>query len=451
MKRPRFQWSTTHVILLSFLGAVLVGTLLLMLPISSSSRQFTPFVDALFTATTATCVTGLVVVPTATAWSFFGQLVILILIQVGGLGVITVFSGIAIFLNRRMGLSDRLLLQDAFNLNTLSGLGHFVRRVIRGTLTVEGIGAALYMVAFVPKYGLRGIWISLFNAVSAFCNAGMDVIGENSLCDYAADPWVNAITCALIVLGGLGYIVWWDVVRVLREEKSKRSPWSRLTLHSKIALSATVALLLGGGLLIYLFERSNPETLGGMSFWGGVQASLFQSVTARTAGFATVSQAALTNESSIVMMLLMFIGGSPVGTAGGVKTVTFAVLIATAVSAVRNRRSVTLFNRTISPESVQKAVGVVVSSFAILFLSTVALSAVCDAPLLDLLYETVSATATVGLSRDLTASLNTAGKLIIAATMYFGRVGPITMAIAFGLKKENQNLIQNPTEAISVG
>ena len=444
--------STTHVILLSFLGAILVGTLLLLLPFSSVGEGSASFTEALFTATTATCVTGLVVVPTATAWSFFGQLVILLLIQIGGLGIITVTSAIAVFMHRRMGLSDRLLLQDAFNLNHFSELGAFVKRVVLGTLLVEGLGAALYMTVLVPIYGARGIWMSVFNAVSAFCNAGMDVIGENSLGDFAAHPLINTVTCGLIILGGLGYVVWWDVLRVRRESGQKKgSALARLTLHSKIVLASTAILTLGGAVLIYLAEMNNPATIGGRPFLDGVQIALFQSVTARTAGFATVPQESLTNATAVIMMLLMFIGGSPVGTAGGVKTVTFAVLLSAALSAVRNRRSVNLFGRQLSPDAVRKSIGVVLSSFAIFFCSTLALSMVTDAALVDLLYETVSATATVGLSRALTPALNTAGRLIVAATMYFGRVGPISLAVAFGSKKENQNIIQDPTEEVSVG
>ena len=451
MKKRR-KFTTTHIILLSFLLAILVGAVLLMLPISSAAGQATPFVDALFTATTATCVTGLVVVPTAVAWSVFGQIVILILIQLGGLGIITVLAGLALVLHRKIRISDSLLLQDAFNLNTLSGLGAFVKKVILGTLIVEGIGALLYMTVFVPEYGPKGIWVSVFTSVSAFCNAGIDIIKLNSLCDYAANPVINVVTCMLIVLGGLGYIVWWDVLRVLREKKIKKgSAWKRLTLHSKIAITATIVLIASGAVLFFLFEYSNPATMGNMSVWNKIQASVFQSVTTRTAGFFTVPQENLTNASSVLSLLLMFIGGSPVGTAGGIKTVTFVVLFASALAAIKQRNDAVIFHRTLSKQAVTKATGVACMSFSIMFLSTILLAAVTDASAMDIAYETVSATATVGLSRNLTGSLNMAGKWIIIATMYLGRIGPISLAFAFNLKKQSLNTIKYPAEDISVG
>ena len=451
MKKRR-KFTTTHIILLSFLLAILVGAVLLMLPISSAAGQATPFVDALFTATTATCVTGLVVVPTAVAWSVFGQIVILILIQLGGLGVITVLAGLSLVLHRKIRISDSLLLQDAFNLNTLSGLGAFVKKVILGTLIVEGIGALLYMTVFVPEFGAKGIWVSVFTSVSAFCNAGIDIIKLNSLCDYAANPVINVVTCMLIVLGGLGYIVWWDVLRVLREKKTKKgSAWRRLTLHSKIAITATIVLIASGAVLFFLFEYSNPATMGNMSVWNKIQASFFQSVTTRTAGFFTVPQENLTNASSVLSLLLMFIGGSPVGTAGGIKTVTFVVLFASALAAIKQRNDAVIFHRTLSKQAVAKATGVVCMSFSIMFLSTILLAAVTNASAMDIAYETVSATATVGLSRNLTGSLNMAGKWIIIATMYLGRIGPISLAFAFNLKKQSLNTIKYPAEDISVG
>ena len=453
-RRNKRSLSTTHIIMMSFLGVIFLGSLLLSLPISSADGNAVPYLDALFTATTSTCVTGLVTLPAATAWSFFGQVVILILIQIGGLGVVTVMAGVMLVLQRRMGLSDRLLLQDSFNLNSLSGLSRFIQRVMIGTFAAEGLGALLYMTVFVPAFGARGVWISIFNAVSAFCNAGMDIIGENSLCDYALNPTVCGVTSALIILGGLGFTVWWDILRVLELSIRKRSLrlLSHLTLHSKMALTVTAVLLLGGGLLIFLLEGQNPDTLGDMTFLQKMQVAFFQSVTTRTAGFATVDQSALTPATTALCLILMFIGGSPVGTAGGVKTVTVLVLAAYAVSTVRGKREVGIFNRRIHRDTLRKAVAVVSMSFLITALSTVLLAAVTpDRPLADILYETVSATATVGLSRNLTPTLNTAGKLIVALTMYLGRIGPISLAVAFGVAGEKQNIVNNPTEPISVG
>ena len=450
--KKKLSLSTTQIILLGFLITIFIGSILLSLPVSSADGQAVPYIDALFTATTATCVTGRVTVPTATTWSLFGQVVILVLIQVGGLGIITIMTGVMLLLNRRIGVSDRLLIQDAFNLNTMSGMVSFVRKVLLGTLIIEGIGAALYMLVFVPEFGARGIWISVFNSVSAFCNAGMDIIGLNSLCGYATDPLVNFTTSALIVLGGIGYIVWWDVIRVLKTRtKQNRKVFRHLTLHSKIAISSTLVLLVSGTVLFLIFEYNNPLTIQSLSLFDKLQVASFQSVTTRTAGFATVPQENLTNASSMVALLLMFIGGSPVGTAGGAKTVTMAVLVCSAISSIQNRNETTLFGRSVSRQSITKAVAVVTASFAIAFTSTVLLSAVMETSALDILFETVSATATVGLSRNLTGSLNLAGKIIIIVTMYFGRVGPISLAVALGSKKTSQNIVKNPTEEISIG
>ena len=327
-QKKKFTLSTTQIILLSFLGAVLFGSLLLSLPISSADGKAVPYIDALFTATTATCVTGLVTLPTATTWSVFGQVVILVLIQIGGLGVITVMSGFMLLLRRRMGIGDRLLIQDAFNLNTLSGLAKFIKSVLIGTFIIEGTGALLYMTVFVPEFGAKGIWISVFTSISAFCNAGIDVIGESSLCNYATDPAVNIITSSLIILGGIGYIVWWDVLRVIKSRATrKKRLFKHLSLHSKIAIISTLCLLIGGAILIFICEYNNPQTIGEMSLFDKIQVSLFQSVTTRTAGFASVPQENLTGAGSIVSLILMVVGGSPVGTAGGIKTAEFAMAL----------------------------------------------------------------------------------------------------------------------------
>ena len=450
MKRIRF--TTTQIILLSFHLVILIGSVLLALPISSANENAVPYIDALFTATTSTCVTGLVTLPTFSTWSVFGQIVILILIQIGGLGVITIMTGLMLLLNRKLGISDRLLIQEAFNLNTMSGLVKFVKNVLFGTLIIEGIGAVLYMFVFVPEFGAKGIWISVFNSISAFCNAGIDIITENSLCDYATNPLINIVTSALIILGGLGYIVWWDVLRVVKSRSPKnRKIFRHLTLHSKIAITVTASLILAGAILIFIFEYANPLTIGEMNLFDKIQVSFFQSVTTRTAGFASVPQENLTNASAAVSLLLMLIGGSPVGTAGGMKTVTLAVLICSAFATIRNKNSATLFGRRISDDSVKKAVAVVVMFLTICATSTVLVLATSNASAIDVVYETVSATATVGLSRNFTATLNAFGKLIIIVTMYFGRVGPISLAVALGSKNESQNVISEPTEDISIG
>lgn len=450
--KKKLSLSTTQIVLISFLLAVLVGSILLSLPISSADGKPVPYIDALFTATTSCCVTGLVTLSTVSAWSTFGQAVILVLIQIGGLGVITVMSGIMIMLDRKMGIGDRLLIQDAFNLNTMSGMSEFIKKILLGTFIIEGAGALLMMIAFVPRFGVRGIWISVFHSISAFCNAGMDIIGENSLCDYAKSPLVNTVTSLLIILGGIGYIVWWDVIRVIRSRTAKnKKVFRHLTLHSKIAIVATLVLILGGGLLIFVFEYNNPLTIGGMSLFDKIQVSLFQSVTTRTAGFFSVPQQNLTSASTVLSMLLMAIGGSPVGTAGGMKTVTVVVLFCSAIATIKNKKSSTLFGRRFSPYSVRKSVAVTVTFVTIMFSSSVLLAFFSNASVVDILYECVSAAATVGLSRNLTPTLGVAGKLIVTATMYLGRVGPISLAVALGSGVETQNVIKEPIEDISVG
>lgn len=451
-RKKKISLSTTQIILLSFLAAISIGTLLLSLPVSSADGKAVPFLDALFTATTSTCVTGLVTLPTATTWSVFGQVVILLLIQIGGLGVITILSGFMILINRQMGLGDRLLIQDALNLNTMSGLTRFIRKMLLGTAIVEGTGALLYMLVFVPEFGTRGIWISVFNAVSAFCNAGIDIIGENSLCNYALNPIINTVTSVLIILGGIGYIVWWDVLRVAKRRVTRNKRFfTHLTLHSKISITATLVLIFGGALLIFITEYNNPLTLSNLPLHDKIQVALFQSVTTRTAGFASVPQENLTGAGTLISLVMMFIGGSPVGTAGGVKTVTVTVLLISALATVKNKNQASIFNRTVSQDSIRRALAVVAVFTVIMLTSTVLLSAVTNASVIDIIYETVSAAATVGLSRNLTASLDTAGKIIIIVTMYLGRVGPISLAVALGGKSRNQNKVSDPIEEINIG
>ena len=448
----KISFSTTHIILISFLIVILVGSILLSLPISVKNGISINYIDALFTATTSTCVTGLVTVPTYSTWSLFGQIIILVLIKIGGLGVVAFMSAFMIIINKKLKLKDYQLIQDAFNLNTMSGLKKFIKHVFLGTLLIELIGAILYMFVFIPDYGIKGIWISIFNSISAFCNAGMDIIGEVSLCDYATNSLVNFTTSLLIILGGLGFIVWWDFLRVIKQFKNKKFKcFKSLTLHSKIVISSTLVLIFGGALLIFLFEYNNVATIADYNIFDKIQISMFQSITTRTAGFATIPQENFTDQSVIVCLILMFIGGSPVGTAGGIKTITAVSLLAIAVASIRNKKEVVLFNRNLSSEITRKAVAVTAMSFMILIISTILLSLTIDRSIVDILYETASATATVGLSRNLTSFLDNIGKLIIIVTMYLGRVGPISLAIAFKSKKESSNIILNPTEEVSIG
>lgn len=442
---------TTHIIMASFLLVILLGAIILSLPLTQRTSENISFVDELFTAATSTCVTGLVTVNIAETYNTLGHVVILFLIQIGGWGVLTFVFCIAVMLHKKLGLSNQLLLQDALNINSADDIAVFVKRMIGWTLVVEGVGAVFYSFAFIPEYGLVGLWYAIFHSVSAFCNAGVDILGTNSFCDYVTNPIVNLTTCSLVVLSGLGYIVWFDVVKNIQNHKNKTFRLKNLSLHSKLVLSVTSFLVIIGTCLFMLFEYNNPNTIGQFNFINKMQASLFQSVTCRTAGFVTIAQENFTNSSALTSMVLMFIGGSPVGTAGGVKTVTVLVLFSAALATLRNQRDTDLFHRRISTQSINKSVAVVVISLSIVLLSTITLAACCDAPFVDILYETVSACATVGITRGATSQLNTMGKIIIIATMFLGRVGPISLALAMNTDKQNRDVIRNPVEEICIG
>lgn len=451
-KKPRL--STTQLITLGFLAAVLAGSVLLMLPISSASGEMTPYLDALFTSATSVCVTGLTVVDTFSHWSLFGKIVILLLIQLGGLGVISFTTGIMVLIGRKITLKDRLLLESAFNLDNLSGLVRFLGKVFKGTMLIEGMGALLSMPVFCPRYGLRGIWISVFHSVSAFCNAGIDILGPNSLEPYVNNAWLNLVTMGLIILGGIGFIVWWDVLRVTglirRGELRRGLFWQRLGLHTKITLFTTAVLIVAGWVLFLLMEWDNPETLGPLNPATKTLAALFQSVTTRTAGFATVPQSGLRTESVLLSVVLMFIGGSSVGTAGGVKTSTIALIFLSAASVVRGRDTVTAYRRTIPDKLVRRASAIVAISLTTLLAATALLSLFQVGNLDDLLFETASALGTVGLTRGVSAQLGAAGKILMSCCMYFGRVGPISLAIAFAYRKD-KGITAYPEQNITIG
>lgn len=455
MKASKPHLSTTQIIALGFLSAILAGGLLLSLPIASAKGTATPFIDALFTATTSVCVTGLVVVQTSSHWSLFGQMVILFLIQLGGLGVVSVATMVMMLIGRRITLKNRLLLEDALNLNTLSGLIKFLKKVLKGTFFIEGIGCILYCLVFIPEYGWRkGFWISLFNAVSAFCNAGIDIIGAVSLADYVTHPLINFVTMLLIVMGGIGFIVWEDIANSLRKLRNRevqdKKWWPRLQLHTRLVLITTAILIIGGALLILLFEYNNPNTIGSLTFFEKVQASLFQSVTTRTAGFFTFSQKNMVPTSAVICILLMFIGGSPIGTAGGIKTTTLALLFLSAISTIKGERHVVVFHKRISHEIIKKALAVTIVSTVILLTLTILLYHLEGGALLDTLFETTSAIATVGLTRDYTPLLHMPGKAIIILLMYLGRIGPISLAIILGSRSQKA-IISYPKEDIIVG
>lgn len=449
--------TTTQIIAFGFLAGIVIGTFLLSLPISAANGKATPLIDALFTATSSICVTGLATLTTATHWSVFGKIVLLVLIQFGGLGIITFTTTILIVLRRRITLKERLLIQDAYNLDTLRGLVRLTIRILKGTLIIEGIGAFFYAIRFIPDFGfIRGIGIAIFNSVSAFCNAGMDIIGDSSLAPYRGSYIVNITTMLLIIIGGIGFPVWWDVLRTIKLQLKRKTLkikeiFIKLELHSKIVISITLLLIILGAAVIFMIEFSNPATLGILPFHQKVLASFFQSVTTRTAGFLTIPQEGLTKESAFFCIVLMFIGGSPSGTAGGVKTITIGVMILAVISIVKGKEDVEIFHRKISDSYVKKSMAVVMMSLGILIISTMLLSVVENGEFLNIFYETASALATVGLSRDFTTTLSVIGKLIIIVTMYIGRIGPITMALFFNTKKGKNNVRRYPTEKIRIG
>lgn len=426
--------------MLGFLLGALLGAVLLTLPVSTRPGQSISFLDALFVSTSGICVTGLSTVNIGQTFSAFGQVVLLLLIQFGGLGIVTFTTMVLWLFGRRITLADRMLIQSAYNLDTLSGLVRLTMRILKVTLCLEGLGAVGYAIVFIPEYGYRGIWYSIFHAVSAFCNAGIDLLGGNSFCGYRDNVIMNLTTVFLIIVSGLGFPVYWEVARVLRPRRSDGRYGRKMNLQAKIVLTATLALILAGAALTLLFEYDNPATLGPLGWPRKALAALFQSVTLRTAGFATIPQESFRPASCLAYLVLMFIGGSPAGTAGGVKTVTIVMLIASMLTNIKGKKDVTVMNRKIADEAIRRCVAIVTFSFSVLMALTVALLAVQRSDFLDTLYEMTSAIATVGLSRGLTGALYPAGKLIVTLTMYLGRIGPITLALVFNSRTPADNI-----------
>mgnify|MGYP003252882378 FL=1 len=385
-----------------------------------------------------------------THWSIFGQAVIILLVQIGGLGVITITTGMFFMLRKRITLGNRMLIQESMGLNTMTGLVPLVKKILIGTGIIEGIGAVLYATQYVPEFGIGyGVWAAIFNSISAFCNAGMDIVRDDSLRSYVTNPVMNFTTMGLIILGGLGFVVWKDLWQGFKKIVKDKVPVKRMIqqwrLQTKIVLSITSFLILFGTILIFLFEYHNPATMESLSLPQKIQASLFQSVTTRTAGFETVAQGALTDASSLVSMFLMIIGGSPTGTAGGVKTVTFAILVFCVLSVAKQEESITLFKRRVPQNLLAKALAIIVINLIVLMTSVLLLLVFDHGTFMDSCYECVSALATVGLTKGLTPNLTIAGKVIIIITMYLGRVGPISMAIGFS-QKNKKKMVMYPEQ-----
>lgn len=438
--------SKVQTIALGFFLIIVAGTMLLMLPIASRDGHSAGFLNALFTATSSTCVTGLVVVDTYTNWTLFGQVVIIGLIQIGGLGFITIGMFFSVFLKRKIGLKERNLIQESVNTLQISGMVRLVKKIVCYSLILEGIGALLLMVRFIPRFGwLKGIWYGIFHSISAFCNAGFDLMGQfepyASLTMYYDDILVNVVIMALIIIGGLGFIVWDDI---------SKNKWhmKKYMLHTKIVLSMTAILILGGALCFYLFERNN--LLLGMDTQGQVLSSIFGSVTPRTAGFNTTDTGAYTEATRMLTIILMFIGGSPGSTAGGIKTTTLVVILLYIWSNLRNKRGLNIFGRRLDEDAIKKAATV----FSInLILATVCATIMCaleTVPLSDIMMEVFSAIGTVGISTGITRDITVVSKYMLILLMYCGRIGSMSFALSFTERKRS-NLVQLPVERITIG
>ena len=443
--RSILKFHKTRMIVCTFLFIILAGTLLLMLPVSSVKGN-TSFIDALFTATSATCVTGLAVFDTGSYWTGFGQAVILCLIQIGGIGFMTVVTMVFVMLRRKINLSERMMIKESLGAETDEGLVLLTKHIFTGTFLFEFIGAVLLSIRFVPAFGFqKGVAMSVFHSVSAFCNAGFDIIGKNnSIQSFANDGYVCLVISALIIIGGLGFIVWEDFLKFFKGKK-------RFSLQTKIVLSSTAILLILGTIMFFIFEYHNPKTMGNMSVADKAVNSFFQSVTARTAGFASVDMASLSNASKFLFIILMFIGGAPASTAGGIKVVTVFVLFAAVYSSLKGKNEIVMFKRRIDYRFVMRAVSVVAIAMSATFISVFIILSNTGFAAIDVIFESVSAVATVGLSLGITSSLPGFVKLIITALMFFGRVGVITVALSFMGRIKSNPKISYPEEKIIIG
>ncbi|MBR4168624.1 MAG: potassium transporter TrkH [Lachnospiraceae bacterium] len=454
MKRIRIL--PIHMIPLSFLAVILSGALLLMLPAATAPGAETDFLTALFTATTSVCVTGLVVVDTYAHWTVFGQFIILLLIQIGGLGVVSVVSMLFLVSRKKFALGDRMLLGDSLNIDKKKGLLSFLLRMFRLVFVVETTGAVLCAIRFVPDMGFsKGLWAALFQSVSAFCNAGMDVLGPDSLIRYNDQPLILLVTMFLIVTGGLGFVVLLDLIDGCKESVKRHFPPSvffrHLPEHSKIVLLMSAVLILSGAACFMAAEYRNPGTMEGMNFGQKILNSFFQSVTLRTAGFATIPQENLTELSCMAGYVLMFIGGSPVGTAGGIKTVTVFLIFMNALSYIRGKKETVVFHKRVSGELMRKASAIFLISLMTVSIMTFLLMTRSGLKHTDALYEVISALGTVGVSRAITPTLDSAGRIMIIISMFLGRVGPISMAIFFTKRTGSPDTVRHAEGTFFVG
>ena len=437
--------SATRIIASVFIGLILLGTLLLMLPVASRSGVSCGFRPALFTATSATCVTGLVLYDTFTQWSPFGQVVIICLIQIGGLGFMSVATMVMFMLRRKVGLKQRMIMAQALSLNDLDGVVRLQKWVIGGSLTVEAVGAAILTAYFAPKFGFwTALKLGVFHSISAFCNAGFDIFGYGtSLVEFNSDPVVLLTLGALVVVGGLGFLVWEEVLNFHKTKK--------LSVYARLVLVASSALLILGTVLFALAEWNNPDTIGNMSTGDKLLNSFFQSVTTRTAGFAAVDQGLLTDGGKGIAIFLMLIGGSSGSTAGGVKTVTMMVLFLFLWSRIRNKSSVTVYRRTIPNKQVMDAMTIVTLVIGLAMFGAIFISATSPVSFTDGLFEAVSALATVGITAGATTQLSIAAQYLIIIYMYFGRVGVLTISLGFLMGNEAEERFRYAHTNLMIG
>ncbi len=455
--RRRFNISPTQTVVMSFAIVILVGATLLNMPIASNNGQQVGFINALFTATSATCVTGLVVVDTGTYWTTFGKVVVISLIQIGGLGIMTFSTLLALLIRRKITLKERMLIQESFNQFELEGMVRLTKNIIIATFAIEFTGALIFSSVFIPQFGWgRGFAYGIFHAISSFCNAGFDLMGAHtgtftSFTSYVNNPIININTMMLIVVGGLGFSVWIDCLKAFKERSL-----SHLSLHSKVVLTMTAGLILIGALSIFLLEINNPETIKNLPWSGKILASFFQSVTPRTAGYNTLDIGSLTMATRFLIIILMFIGGSPGSTAGGIKTSTAGILLFAVISVIRGRESTEIYRKRLPKYLVYRAVSVALVSFLLVVVATMALSIV-ETPynnpdFLTLLFEATSAFGTVGLTLNYSPHLTFIGKIIISLCMFAGRVGPLSLILALARSAiKNRGHIKYPEDRIMVG
>lgn len=439
------KYLKTHppiIITISFLVLILVGSFLLSLPISQVEGNV-PYLDCLFTATSAVCVTGLVVVPTFASWTAFGKVVIIILIQMGGLGVMTFTTLMAIILRKKITLSERMIIREQTNSEGLAGMVRLIKYILICTFSIETIGALLLMVRFIPAYGLMGVPMSFFHAISAFCNAGFDILGPDSLIPYNHDGYLLFVIGSLVFLGGLGFIVYSDIY-------NNRFKVKKFHLHTKIVLVTTFLLIALSSLSFYYLEGSNPYTIRHYGTSEKISNAVFQAVTLRTAGFAAIDQSLLKDASAAIGVINMFIGGSPAGTAGGIKTTTFALLVIVAYSEIKQRGDIEIFQRRINSKLVRRAITIIMLGLAWVAVVTILILTVTNFDFVDVIYEVTSAFGTVGLSRNLTSRLDEISKILIMLTMYVGRAGLITVIAALN-SNNKKKLYREAEEGIIIG